>query len=549
MLVSVNELLPLNFVSYIISRLMNKRFLPVLFILFKCIESFAQIAVGPTEFFEAGQVSPIRIAYSWNGNPGPTGKNVVYDFLNATVGSKDTIRYWDIQQSAFAAYLPGSQSFRDYGGNPRFLSAYTQDANALWQSATIVIGNFGSGWDTLYGVNDPSGRDTLLSTLFKYGYTKTEHSKVDVIVNPNVYARFRSKHIINVDGEGLLYTPMGSFDSVLRINIWTFHSDSVFVNGNLDNATYDTTHDYWFIAKGYRIPAAVLHMNKNEKIWYMELAEVPFYIYGCTDTASLNYNPIATWDDGSCEYCNPLTYSVSSDTTVCAGATLTLRVIGGNRWKWSTGDTSQSITVIADSTRNYGVYVSGQPECWDLANIKVTVLQIAKADFWVDKTNASSVDTVQFVNLSNNATDYLWNFDDVINGTSTLSNPKHLYSTPGIKQVSLIASNNCSSDTFSTYLFLTNGVKDFSKTAVEIHLYPNPGIDQLQITYQSLKISPISVSIYNIGGQLLATEEVEHISTHQTIDLSSEILNLPQGIFTIIIEQSGMKYPVKWVKN
>lgn len=528
---------------------MSNHFLPFLFALCLSIQSIAQIAVGPSEFFEPGQVSPIRIAYSWNGNPGPAGNNVVYDFRNVTVGSKDTVKYWDIQQSPFASHLPASQSFRDFGGNPRFLSAYSSDVNALWQSATIIIGNFGSGWDTLYGVNTLPGRDTLLSTDYIYGHNETEYSKVDVTVNPNVFARFRSKHIINVDGEGLLYTPMGSFDSVLRVNIWTFRSDSIFINGILDNATYDTTHEYWFISKGYRIPAAVVHMNKKEKIWYMELAEVPFYIYGCTDTASLNYNPIATWDDGSCEYCNPLTYSVSSDTTVCAGSVLTLRVIGGNRWKWSTGDTTQSIAVTADSTQVYSVYISAQPECWEMATIKVSALQQSSAGFWVDKANASPFDTIQFVNLSANASDYLWDFDDVVNASSTLANPKHYYSVPGIKQVSLIASNDCSSDTFSSYLFLTNGVKEYSKTAVDIHLYPNPGRNQLLLSIQSLEISPVLLRVYNTGGRLIAEKITNHISPHQTIDLSSEILHLPQGFYTIVIEQSGMKYPLKWIKN
>ncbi len=545
---SVIILLPSSF-PVNLQKPMISRFLPLLFTLSFSFNSFAQITVGPSEFYKVGQVSPFRIAYLWNGNPGPAGNNVVYNFLNAYIASKDTIRYWDMQASAFSPHVPGSQIYRDLGGNPRFLSAYTKDANALWQSATIVIGNFGAGWDTLYGINDLAGRDTILSNAYQYGHVETEHSKVDIPVIPGVFARFRTKRDIQVDGAGLLYTPMGSFDSVLRVNIWTYRADSIFVNGNLDNASYDTTHDYWFIAKGFRIPAAIIHMNQNEKIWYMELAEVPFYIYGCTDTSSLNYNPLATWDDGSCKYCDPLVFSVSADTTVCAGASVTLRVLGGNRWKWSTGDTTQSITVLADSTRTYGVYVSAQADCWKLANIKVTALQSPIADFWVDKSNATPFDTIQFINLSTDATDYLWDFDDPINGTSVLSNPKHYYGVPGIKHVKLLASNDCGSDTLSTYLFLTTGLEESIVQAINAHVFPNPGSKELKIEFSSTEASPASIAIYDISGHLLHTRFIETLAFQKVVDLSAEIVDLPTGIYAIIIEQSGMKYPLKWVKN
>jgi PKD repeat protein len=56
--------------------------------------------------------------------------------------------------------------------------------------------------------------------------------------------------------------------------------------------------------------------------------------------------------------------------------------------------------------------------------------------------------TFNFTNASVNATSYLWNFGDL--NTSTVVNPIHAYSSPGIFPVTLIASNGVKSDT-TTY--------------------------------------------------------------------------------------------------
>lgn len=59
-------------------------------------------------------------------------------------------------------------------------------------------------------------------------------------------------------------------------------------------------------------------------------------------------------------------------------------------------------------------------------------------------------DTVTFQNLSANAYSFSWNFDDAASGpnnTSSLNNPSHVFNTPGVFQVMLIASNGALQDT------------------------------------------------------------------------------------------------------
>ncbi|MEQ8325060.1 MAG: T9SS type A sorting domain-containing protein [Vicingaceae bacterium] len=61
------------------------------------------------------------------------------------------------------------------------------------------------------------------------------------------------------------------------------------------------------------------------------------------------------------------------------------------------------------------------------------------------------IDTTQFINKSQNAMDYFWNFNN--EATSTKKNPDHHFiQTAGIRTVTLVASNKAGSDTIVRYL-------------------------------------------------------------------------------------------------
>ena len=87
------------------------------------------------------------------------------------------------------------------------------------------------------------------------------------------------------------------------------------------------------------------------------------------------------------------------------------------------------------------------------------------ASFTLDNNFASCPPlTVNFQNLSLNATDYLWDFGDG-SGLSNLASPTHVYTTPGSFEVTLIASNspNCYDTlTFDDLVVLDGPVGEFS---------------------------------------------------------------------------------------
>lgn len=69
-----------------------------------------------------------------------------------------------------------------------------------------------------------------------------------------------------------------------------------------------------------------------------------------------------------------------SDTSICFGQCVELTVTPGNSYLWSTGQTTQSITVCPDSTEVFTVEVFNEYDCSALDSIKVNVIDLPDAD-------------------------------------------------------------------------------------------------------------------------------------------------------------------------
>lgn len=77
----------------------------------------------------------------------------------------------------------------------------------------------------------------------------------------------------------------------------------------------------------------------------------------------------------------------------------------------------------------------------------------SSANFTANVTSGCIPLTVNFINNSGNATNYIWNFDN--GATSTLQNPSAVYTQAGTYSVTLIAQNATSSDTIILPNFIT----------------------------------------------------------------------------------------------
>ncbi len=74
-----------------------------------------------------------------------------------------------------------------------------------------------------------------------------------------------------------------------------------------------------------------------------------------------------------------LVASISNDTTICAGDTVTLFATGGGSYDWSSGETTASIIAAPTTTKTYSVTVSNGVNCSAVKSAVVTVKPLPNA--------------------------------------------------------------------------------------------------------------------------------------------------------------------------
>ncbi len=142
--------------------------------------------------------------------------------------------------------------------------------------------------------------------------------------------------------------------------------------------------------------------------------------------------------------------------------------------------------------------------------------------------NISSLQTVNFLNSSQNATNFLWFFGD--GDTSSIENPVHNYTVPGNYTVTLIAFKCGLSDTLSQVVNVlpqnVKSIKDESKFSI----YPNPALNLLSIKLRDN--GKFTYKIHNLKGQVVRVGELydfENFINIESLSSGTYILELMDG--------------------
>ncbi len=131
------------------------------------------------------------------------------------------------------------------------------------------------------------------------------------------------------------------------------------------------------------------------------------------------------------------------------------------------GDYSTSNTFTDLSIGNHVIYVKDDAGCTS-SSIEYVPFSLPPivAQFTVKKIKAAVNDHIQFQDLSNNSSDWLWDFGD---GTSsTEQDPSHMYSEIGTYTVSLVASNATSTATKIHKNLITVGLPPVTQFTVNL---------------------------------------------------------------------------------
>ncbi len=245
--------------------------------------------------------------------------------------------------------------------------------------------------------------------------------------------------------------------------------------------------------------------------------------YKCLLAAGGGCNLAADFSGTPTSGCVPLT---ANFTDISTGS-------GIDGWSWTFGDGGSSISQNPSHTYNSpGTYsvtltISSTSQGCNDAQTKtgyITVNPAPTAEFSGSPTSGIEPLTVNFTDLSADATGWLWDFGDGI-GTSTQRNPIYTYATAGSYTVTLTASNACGSDQAVKPAYITVSpcvapVADFSGT-------PTSGMASLTVDFTDLSS--------NATGWLWDFGDGVGASTQQN---PSYIYN-SEGIYTVTLTASN----------
>ncbi len=136
--------------------------------------------------------------------------------------------------------------------------------------------------------------------------------------------------------------------------------------------------------------------------------------------------------------------------------------------------------------------------------------------------------TIQFINTSSNSLNYSWNFGD--GNIATTTAPQNTYLVDGQYLVTLTASSNCLSYTFTDTLFINSTDVSNDEKNSSFDFSPNPVQGDFYISFAGKSYSNINLLIYNSLGQVVSNKNYKDV-----IMIHESIGELNAGLYTLIL--------------
>ncbi len=233
--------------------------------------------------------------------------------------------------------------------------------------------------------------------------------------------------------------------------------------------------------------------------------------------------------------------NLGNDRDICTSDTITLDAGNpGATYLWSNGATTQTIKVNLAGT--YSVTVTNSFGCTSSDAVVFTNKPVPVSTFSVDTTNGQSV---VFLATSTAGLQFAWNFGDPTSpaNTSQLANPTHVFTAPGMYNVTLTVTNvatGCRSTTVQTVIVTGLG-NDFAEV-FKLGAAPNPFAGNTMISYVLPEnANSVSMEIYDMIGRKVAsiTEgEFQAAGTYQ-FNYKNEDLQTSSGVYMVRLTVDG----------
>lgn len=235
------------------------------------------------------------------------------------------------------------------------------------------------------------------------------------------------------------------------------------------------------------------------------------------------------------------TIGTSGTTTFCAGGSVTLTSSPADTYLWSTGATTQSITVSTAGL--YHVTVTNAVACNGVGQSNDITVVVNPVPTAAGAIASQTGFTVVFSNSSTGATSYVWNFGDF--SSSTAPAPTHVYTANGNYTVQLIASNGTCTDTITINVTVAVGIDEVNNIA-GVNLYPNPANDIATVNINLVESAKVAVNVYDVTGKLVSTVYNAQMNAGSN-NVTIETADLESGIYFTTINSGKFSKTLKLI--
>ena len=220
---------------------------------------------------------------------------------------------------------------------------------------------------------------------------------------------------------------------------------------------------------------------------------------------------------------------------VCSGETVQLKAIGASKYLWSTGATSDIVTVRPNVDTSYSVigYFDDCGVSTSLHDLRVKYKPIADFTFNPDKPIISTPIQFDYTGTSN-VDDWNWQFsEDNKQSTSTQISPKYTMQQAGILAVHLTVKNDYGCmDSITKYIVVEAGINVFVPTGFT----PNDdGYNNIFLpVYEN--VTSVELKVMDRWGEIMfATSSQDH-----GWDGRYKGVPVPDGVFVYLIHAKGV---------
>ncbi len=250
-----------------------------------------------------------------------------------------------------------------------------------------------------------------------------------------------------------------------------------------------------------------------------------------TYTVSVSSFPSAGFSATPLEGCAPQTIQFNSEAT---SNTLF--------WNWSfPGGTpnisdEQNPVIVYDNPGTYEVsQIVSNNQGFDTLTIVdyISIGDIPTANFDLNQTDNQII----LNNTSTNANNYFWNFGD--NNGSTDISPSHEYTSSGDYSITLIATNDCGSDTTSQTVTVEITSINKAQQLIDFSIAPNPNEGHFHISIKGQAKAYMSLAVYNLLGQQVWAESLPFMTG--TFEQNMDWSFLPPGGYVVRAEGAVLR--------